>query len=469
MTMHTEIIIGPPGTGKTTRLLDILDRELKAGVPPNKIAFMSFTNKAVDEATDRAVSRCNFKKSELVYFRTVHSMAFFSLGLKRTQVMQLADYRKIGDHLGLRFTAGSYEDGPAPPGKNPGDHYRFIDSLARAKMANPKEIWDGLDHDGLNWYEFDRYRETVKAYKKNTGLYDFSDMLRYFPKPLDLEVCIIDEAQDLSTAQWSFISELTKNVTRMYIGGDDDQAIFEWGGADVNKFINLEGERTVLDTSYRIPASVHKVASGIASKIQQRTEKTYHSRSAKGSVEYSLDVDSIDMSSGTWMLLARNSYLLGELAAVARQQGYSYSVKGVSSVKKADTDAIECWEKHRKGLELGDKEHAILDLYTSNTASDAPWFKAFDKMSVEQTEYYLALRRRGESLLKTPRIKINTIHGSKGGEADHVVLVTDMAYTTWNATNLNQDSEHRVWYVGATRAKESLNIIMPRARYHYPI
>ena len=40
---NVNIILGPPGTGKTENLLRIVDRELKNGTPPDRIAFVSFT------------------------------------------------------------------------------------------------------------------------------------------------------------------------------------------------------------------------------------------------------------------------------------------------------------------------------------------------------------------------------------------------------------------------------------------
>ena len=43
-------IFGPPGTGKTTSLLDMVDKALSSGVSPNKIAFLAFTRKAAHEA-----------------------------------------------------------------------------------------------------------------------------------------------------------------------------------------------------------------------------------------------------------------------------------------------------------------------------------------------------------------------------------------------------------------------------------
>ena len=446
-----------------------MEEELKA-VAPNRIAFVSFTKKAAEEAAKRATERFNFARSDLVYFRTIHSMAFMSLGLKRDQVMQLKDYKKIGLHLGLTFTGGEFNvDGPISQGKNNGDQYNFIDGFSRARHIAPRQVWDMINHDNLNWYEFRRYQDTVAQYKRDKGFHDFADMLEMGGRSLDVDVVIIDEAQDLSTAQWHYVTETFKLAKRIYIGGDDDQAIFEWSGADVGRFIDIEGTKTILSTSYRVPESVHTLATGITDKIKHRADKPYHSKEEKGTVDYWSDVDHIDMSSGTWLLLARNSYLLGELGAVVKQAGLRYTLKNKDSVTASDVRAIRVWEQQRNGLELGESDLDLIKDYCSDITKSAIWHEAFDKMQAEHREYYVSMLRRGESLTKAPRINISTIHGSKGGEADHVVLLTDMAYSTWDATSLNSDAEHRVWYVGATRAKQSLHIVQPRGRYYYDI
>jgi superfamily I DNA/RNA helicase len=156
-------------------------------------------------------------------------------------------------------------------------------------------------------------------------------------------------------------------------------------------------------------------------------------------------------------------------ASIGRLKNDMYNLKGKSTLAKRDVESILLWERHRKGMPLDPDDYEVLSNYITKFDKTKIWHEAFDKMESMTKEYYISLLRKGESLTKPPRINISTIHGSKGGEADNVVLVTDMAASTWEASNLMPDSEHRVWYVGATRTKHSLNIVMPRGRYYYQL
>ena len=52
--MHRIIIPGPPGTGKTHRLMNYLDKELNLqGQILEKIAYIAFSNAAANEAKKR--------------------------------------------------------------------------------------------------------------------------------------------------------------------------------------------------------------------------------------------------------------------------------------------------------------------------------------------------------------------------------------------------------------------------------
>ena len=76
------IVLGPPGTGKTFTLLGEMEKHLK-NTDPDRIGFFSFTQKAAYHARDRAMKKFNFSEDDLPYFRTLHSLAFRRLGIKK--------------------------------------------------------------------------------------------------------------------------------------------------------------------------------------------------------------------------------------------------------------------------------------------------------------------------------------------------------------------------------------------------
>ena len=100
--------MGPPGTGKTTTLLNEVDKHLK-NTDPNKIGFFSFTQKAAYEARDRAMEKFNFSEDDLPYFRTLHSLAFRRLGIKKEQVMQRRHYEDLGKKINMRIDYNEYD------------------------------------------------------------------------------------------------------------------------------------------------------------------------------------------------------------------------------------------------------------------------------------------------------------------------------------------------------------------------
>ena len=73
--------------------------------------------------------------------------------------------------------------------------------------------------------------------------------------------------------------------------------------------------------------------------------------------------------------------------------------------------------------------------------------------------YINAALRRQKDFNVSKNIKLSTIHAAKGGEADNVMVLTDLPKKVDDNYFLQQDDERRVFYVGVTRAKKSLHII----------
>ena len=73
-------ILGPPGTGKTTRLLHYARTFLKLGTPIDKIGYFAFTKKAAGEAKERMLDQNpHLSEKQLKHFKTLHSSSFLEI------------------------------------------------------------------------------------------------------------------------------------------------------------------------------------------------------------------------------------------------------------------------------------------------------------------------------------------------------------------------------------------------------
>ena len=109
-------IFGPPGTGKTTRLLNMVEDALHKGIPPNRIAFLAFTRKAANEAKERAALRFELSFDELPFFRTLHSFAYRTLAVQKQDLMQKEHFDDLAHKIGIALNVTNdlkIEEGPA--------------------------------------------------------------------------------------------------------------------------------------------------------------------------------------------------------------------------------------------------------------------------------------------------------------------------------------------------------------------
>ena len=488
------IVLGPPGTGKTETLLNEVDKYLKI-TDPNRIGYFSFTQKAANEGRERAMDKFNLTEDDLPYFRTLHSLAFRRLGLKKENVMQRKHYEELGKKINIRIDYNEYDEEQTGIFTTKSDYLRVI-QLARVRGITPEQQYNLREHtQDLSVRDLKILSNELKEYKKQYGLIDYSDMILDFIKSdvsPKFDVVFIDEAQDLSRMQWDMAKSIWNKTKDSFIAGDDDQAIFRWAGADVDSFIAQTGKFLRLTESHRVPRVVHDIAMGIVKRISKRHHKEWSPKNKSGLLSYYHEFQDVDMSSGEWYVLARTRYMLNDLENVLYSKGLYYRNKFKKDYEKDLYEAIGDWEKWRKNNDLDhnqikrvasymspshyEKEHLqYLNKDKSYNMTETcnnhglrtkdVWYEAFDSAPQKQVKYIRKMRANNEQLNKEPRILLSTIHGVKGGEKENVVLLTDLSNNTQKSMDRFPDDENRLFYVGATRTKDHLHIIKPKDIY----
>jgi superfamily I DNA/RNA helicase len=494
---NLKLVLGGPGCGKTTRLLEIVEGEMAAGVPPSAIAFVTFTKAAATEAKERAAEKFGLDpEDDLPWFRTIHSLAYARLGVSRDEILDRRDWGEFGNVVGEALT-GMYDTSDGAPvaggGREIGDLLLRVTDYAATTLMPLESAWRHLN-EAVNWHRLQRFADALTAYKQDVGKMDFTDLLRQYADhgdPVPVQVAVIDEAQDLTAAQWACVRRAFETAQRVYVGGDDDQAIYHWAGADVRQFLHLSATPEVLHVSHRLPRAIHTLSQTVAARISARYVKQFAPSDRDGTVEWHQHASAVDFSQpGSWFLLARNTYMLRAMEQQLREMGVPYVRRNGPAVSPTDVKAMQLWERARTGkvtdLSAGDvralakaldqpkpqlKESARYTLasFGWDAWAGRPWFEVLIGIPNERRDYYLACLRRGERLTKPARIRLETIHGVKGAEADHVLLMTDMSGRTATSFRLNADNEHRVFYVGVTRALQSLHLVMPQSDQAYPM
>lgn len=417
------IIYGPPGTGKTSTLVEYAQDELaKTG----RVQFLSYTKTAAAEAASRLNG-----DSDKLRVGTIHSMAFGALRLARPSVVDRLKLEEFSKATGFPFGT---KDVDGYTETEEGDEYLEVVSYSRNKRVSYEEAWDHFGRPGTA----DRFRVFNVAYlqwKKAHGYMDFDDMLQdYLDKKLQgkAEVVFLDEAQDCSPLQWLVFNQMCKGAKRVYVAGDDDQAIYEWNGADPHgmiKFMNHhKGGMHVLAQSHRVPKSIHDLAHDkVLGQISKRVDKVFTPRRERGKIEKwgQLElIDPLQMKDDEALILTRDRFRQDEIKKWLNMNMVPYDVIGGASP----------WTNRiAKSLRDG-----------SATLADVP---------MHWREFY-----EQADLSDPPKIKLATIHQAKGREADTVILDLHAPNKVQEEMALNPDGELRVLYVGLTRARRTLHL-----------
>jgi len=481
--------------------------ELAKGTHPSRIGFVSFTTKAIREALDRACGEFNLSPKSFPHFKTLHATGYHGLGLTRDNVMGSADYRALGERLGLDFNGKDKtlpDDGIAVPSIG-GSGAKYLQGIMRARYREVPlsvEYNDMGDHN-LHYPKMVQVDALMTEYKSAFSKLDFVDMIDHYiqmGEAPNLDLLIIDEGQDLTPLQWSMARKMAENAKFVVIAGDDDQAIHAWTGVEVKHFLNCSTNTKVLKQSYRLPRAVHAVATRISSQIHNRLEKEFLPRDEEGSVTSIMRLEDAPLDRGSWTIMTRVNSFMWDIGNALQEMGFYYKVKDQASVPASLIQNMNTWERLRNGegvekplieelykavpktgeeaavrrgaaklLEAADQEsylklHDLVDEFGWLAHQDT---KVQDLLRIGWSywNYIRALQVRGEDLNQEPRIKVSTFHAMKGGQDDNCIVY--LGSTKMCMEPKNWDDELRALYVAVTRTKQNLYFLESDKKYRY--
>lgn len=365
------VIIAPPGSGKTYALTGAIKKYVDEH-PLDKVVAITFTKKAASELF--------FKLSDYpgVDTATIHSWSLKELnrlGAKHKFKVSLLSDIQVQEILQFLCKRLGYYS----------INYYMLTAFI---MGNYNiDISDGTKA------RFVKILNTYIQYKRDNGLYDFTDlplylydMLTEYNETIDhIDALFVDEFQDVDSTQ-AVIFKMVNAKKHFYIG-DPDQAIYIFRGAEAKVLDELEGfTKLRLEENYRSYQSIIDFSTLVRSDISRPTEIT-----------------SLETS---WIKCVRND-----------DSGEVYTIDGCGD-----------------GRDLVNGK--MVDSYK------------LLNMFLQRKPYILCRSNKQVKSIQNLGYKnVSTIHQAKGLEYSYVIM-TDM--------DLAGDEEINIAYVGCTRAQNGL-------------
>jgi DNA helicase-2/ATP-dependent DNA helicase PcrA len=298
-------IIAGAGTGKTETLAARYVELVRAGIVPDRIALLTFTEDAAAEMRARVALRLQEAGLQLPphalldpWIGTFHGFAMrllrehgFAIGLPPAPRL-LADDEQ--DDLWQEIVARMEDALHLPEGYAPLDHsaYRWdsdetwnrvravFDALRRGG-ATPAEL---RPHDQLAATQHTRFAEhraqlvplirycwsAYTSYLHSTGTVDYDELISAATRLLELmpslrerfDAVLVDEFQDTNRPQLALLAALQPGFAHTTVVGDPRQAIYGWNSARAETIYRFpfadSGKMEALTVNYRShPAIMH--------------------------------------------------------------------------------------------------------------------------------------------------------------------------------------------------------------------
>jgi len=404
------LVVAGAGTGKThtlTQRLVYLIKEKK--VKPKNILVLTFTNKAAQEMRERAEEK---------------------LGKGALQNLSLGTFHQLGLRI-LRQEIHRLDLDPDLLIYDPAKEDEFFDNL----ILLPISI-------------FKKHPEILNKYQET------------------FTYILVDEYQDIDKAQYELLKLLAEPYHNLWAIGDSDQAIYSFRGGNLQNFLEFKkdfpgAEFVTLKKNYRSTEVILKVSQCLIEKNTKRMEKEL-CPTIKGGTNISLWTLPDEESEGKAIIREIERHLGGTSHYEIYKAGNSFMEDSLDVQSFSDFAVL--YRLHSQGQMLA---------------------KVFEESGIP---YQLvgASKKNGrenidaeKALLKdidffdpgADAVTLMTLHAAKGLEFP-VVFITGLEdeilpYKKSKKSLEDYEEERRLLYVGITRAKKKLYLLLAKSRFLY--
>ncbi|MFK7872858.1 MAG: ATP-dependent helicase [Oligoflexales bacterium] len=290
------MILAGAGTGKTRVITARIAYMLENGVIPDRVAAMTFTNKAAREMRERVGEMVSTEKSKRLSISTFHSFCLHILRRwpKQANLQPGFVLASSNDQLDMVRRAMD-EHGWSNIGK-PNDRLAQI-SMCKNALLKPEEVIkrsliEGIPDPamiGQLYATYERQLHLNQAIDFDDCIFKVWQLLKYDEKVRQyvhnkFHYILVDEFQDTNYAQFQVIRELGKPHSNVCVVGDDDQSIYSWRGAMSDILETFErsfpNRRMIkLEQNYRCSNTILHAANTVIQNNTQRKDKVLWSAS----------------------------------------------------------------------------------------------------------------------------------------------------------------------------------------------
>lgn len=515
-------IPGPPGTGKTHKWLKNKYADLLKTYPWDRIVILSHTNTAADEiikAVNKLPELKNVPDTNLQdQICTIHS--YF-----RAEYLNIKKYEREDHTVFCKENSGmNIVKKNTPWEKHP--LYEFI-SHAHGKGYDLtsdvalEKYWALCERSRYQNYrlqgpggllelkkKYDAYRNNLEH--KRVSFVDMIDNFRFKSEvPNDIDVLIVDEAQDCSKPQINALQIAAINTKEFIFIGDADQTIHEYAGSDPEYFYQLanteEAKANELTEGLRCGQTINKICRNIIAPVWHEygrySERTWTPTDVVGKSYYipRLDqgckakdilINKILNTDETFLFTYRGNPTHKSINTFLQDNGIDYkTVSGGAHVSREHFSCFKNWKtfmndkvskqqvkEYWKLMGSKIKVNGLGDVDKLKSLRDKGWnmqelidegylkpeVKQFETLSevlnhealskneklISKIPYINKVLTSGMDTTKKPRVKHDTIHKVKGLTFDNIIV--DLS--VWRPEPRNFEPT-RLAYVAYSRGK----------------